>query len=87
LRAQIKDDELPEELKGSDEVRETRKEATQRYVKTRDEDIVDYVCNGERLAREMRYVSETTEAERTGDWPSEPRSTRHQKHGSSTTGA
>ncbi|XP_016837243.1 serine/arginine repetitive matrix protein 2 isoform X2 [Nasonia vitripennis] len=67
---EIKDDELPEGLE--DEAREVRKEASQRYVKTRDEDIVDYVKpNGERLAREMRFVSVTTEAERTGEWPPE----------------
>ncbi|KAJ8668987.1 hypothetical protein QAD02_000246 [Eretmocerus hayati] len=66
---EIKDDELPEGSPLGDEVRETRKEASQRFVKRRDEDLVDYVSpSGERLAREMRFVSETTEAERTGDW-------------------
>ena len=83
--SQIKDDELPEgERDEVDEARETGKEATQRYVKTRDEDIVDYVSNGERVAREMRFVSETTEAERTGDWPTDApglRQPRLHKHG------
>lgn len=50
-------------------------------MKTRDEDIVDYVSGGERIAREMRYVSETTEGERIGDWPPPPSTMRtHRLH-------
>ncbi|CAB0038128.1 unnamed protein product [Trichogramma brassicae] len=75
---EIKDDEAPEDLYDGEAAIEDcgdkelyRKEATQRYLKRRDEDLVDYVSasTGERLGREMRYVSESTEAERTGDWP------------------
>ncbi|KAL7300431.1 hypothetical protein TKK_0006785 [Trichogramma kaykai] len=74
---EIKDDEAPEDyddeaaLEDCGDKELYRKEATQRYLKRRDEDLVDYVSasTGERLGREMRYVSESTEAERTGDWP------------------
>lgn len=30
---------------------------------------MDYVLDGERIGREMRYVSETMEGDRIGDWP------------------
>ncbi|XP_033220354.1 uncharacterized protein LOC117174981 isoform X2 [Belonocnema kinseyi] len=75
---EIKDDELPEDGKigNGDSASETRKECSQRFLKTRDEDIVDYVSGGERIAREMRYVSETTEGERIGDWPPPPTTMR-----------
>lgn len=62
---------------------ETRKEASQRFIKKREEDVVDYVSGGERIAREMRYVAETTEGERIGDWsppPTNMRTTRLHKH-------
>lgn len=45
--------------------------------------MVDYISGGERVAREMRYVAETTEGERIGDWTSSPtamRTTRFHKH-------
>ena len=80
---QIKDDEVPDDGKegDGDSASETRKECSQRFVKTRDEDIVDYVSGGEKIAREMRYVSETTEGERIGDWPPPPTTMRtHRLH-------
>ncbi|XP_043480857.1 homeobox protein 2 isoform X2 [Leptopilina heterotoma] len=79
---EIKDDEVPDGKEGNgDNASETRKESFQRFVKTRDEDIVDYVSGGERIAREMRYVSETTEGERIGDWPPPPSTMRtHRLH-------
>lgn len=83
---QIKDDEAPDD--GSDDVAsERRKESSQRFVKKRDEDVVDYISGGERVAREMRYVAETTEGERVGDWTPSPmavRTTRFHKHSSTT---
>lgn len=81
---QINDDEAPDD--GSDDVApEIRKESSQRFVKKRDEDVVDYISGGERIAREMRYVAETTEGERVGDWTPSPmavRTTRFHKHSS-----
>lgn len=84
---QIKDEPLAEDdssdKKLQDEPSETRKESSQRFLKKRDEDLVDYVSGGEKIAREMRYVSETTEGERIGDWPPPPttmRTTRLHKH-------
>ncbi|XP_076291578.1 chascon isoform X3 [Lasioglossum baleicum] len=70
---EIKDDEVPAEDDASDhlngdEATETKKESSQRFVKRRDEDVVDYISGGERVGREMRYVAETTEGERIGDW-------------------
>lgn len=65
---------------------ERRKESSQRFSKQRDEDVVDYISGGERIAREMRYVAETTEGERIGDWtppsPMAMRTTRFHKHSS-----
>ncbi|XP_015116780.1 muscle M-line assembly protein unc-89 isoform X2 [Diachasma alloeum] len=51
---------------------ETRKESSQRFLKQREEDVVDYVAGGERIGREMRLVAEATEGERSGDWPPPP---------------
>ncbi|XP_033342738.2 chascon [Megalopta genalis] len=70
---EIKDDEVPAKEDASvdlngDEATETRKESSQRFVKRRDEDVVDYISGGEKVGREMRYVAETTEGERIGDW-------------------
>ncbi|XP_031835326.1 chascon isoform X2 [Nomia melanderi] len=68
---EIKDDEVPDDVSddlNGDEATETRKESSQRFVKKRDEDVVDYISGGERVGREMRYVAETTEGERIGDW-------------------
>lgn len=44
---------------------------------------MDYISGGERVGREMRYVAETTEGERIGDWTPSPtamRTTRFHKH-------
>lgn len=79
---EINDDEIPDDGSG-DDVSETRKEGSQRFLKKREEDVVDYVLGGERIAREMRYVAETTEGERIGDWsppPSNMKTTRLHKH-------
>jgi len=80
---QIKDDEVPDDGKNDDEASETKKESSQRYIKKREEDVVDYISAGERVGREMRYVAETTEGERIGDWSPSPtgmRTTRFHKY-------
>ncbi|CAL7940503.1 unnamed protein product [Xylocopa violacea] len=82
---EIKDDEVPDDGSdiNGDDASEKRKESSQRFVKKRDEDVVDYISGGERVAREMRYVAETTEGERIGDWTPSPtamRTTRFHKH-------
>ncbi|XP_071627478.1 uncharacterized protein Chas isoform X1 [Temnothorax longispinosus] len=82
---EIKDDEVPDDGKNDDddEASETKKESSQRYVKKREEDVVDYISAGERVGREMRYVAETTEGERIGDWSPSPtgmRTTRFHKY-------
>ncbi|XP_006614312.1 serine/arginine repetitive matrix protein 2 isoform X2 [Apis dorsata] len=87
---EINDDEVPDEGGASDAngdaASERRKESSQRFSKKRDEDVVDYISGGERVAREMRYVAETTEGERIGDWtppsPMAMRTTRFHKHSS-----
>ncbi|XP_076169395.1 chascon [Ptiloglossa arizonensis] len=81
---EIKDDEVPDDGSDAnvDDASEKRKESSQRFVKKRDEDVVDYISGGERVAREMRYVAETTEGERIGDWTPSPtamRTTRFHK--------
>ncbi|XP_015438829.1 PREDICTED: uncharacterized protein LOC107193830 [Dufourea novaeangliae] len=85
---EIKDDEVPDD-DGSDlnddDATEERKESSHRFVKKRDEDVVDYISGGERVGREMRYVAETTEGERIGDWTPSPtamRTTRFHKRSS-----
>ncbi|CAL1688177.1 unnamed protein product [Lasius platythorax] len=80
---EIKDDEVPDDGENDDDAAETRKEGSQRYVKKREEDVVDYISAGERVGREMRYVAETTEGERIGDWSPSPtgmRTTRFHKY-------
>ncbi|XP_046834749.1 uncharacterized protein LOC124431199 isoform X1 [Vespa crabro] len=80
---EINDDEVPDDGSSVEDVSETRKEGSQRFIKKREEDVVDYVSGGERIAREMRYVAETTEGERIGDWsppPTNMRTTRLHKH-------
>ncbi|XP_012239144.1 uncharacterized protein LOC100746057 [Bombus impatiens] len=82
---EIKDHEVPDEGSdiNGDDASEKKKESSHRFVKKRDEDVVDYISGGERVAREMRYVAETTEGERIGDWTSSPtamRTTRFHKH-------
>ncbi|XP_014468208.1 PREDICTED: uncharacterized protein LOC106741084 [Dinoponera quadriceps] len=80
---EINDDEVPDDGQKDDEASETKKESSQRYVKRREEDVVDYISAGERVGREMRYVAETTEGERIGDWSPSPtgmRTTRLHKY-------
>ncbi|KAL6442360.1 hypothetical protein ACFW04_002537 [Cataglyphis niger] len=80
---EINDDEVPDDGRKDDDVAETKKEGSQRYVKKREEDVVDYISAGERVGREMRYVAETTEGERIGDWTPSPtgmRTTRFHKY-------
>ncbi|XP_019889040.1 uncharacterized protein LOC105284992 isoform X2 [Ooceraea biroi] len=79
---EINDDEVPDDGK-NDDPSETKKESSQKYIKKREEDVVDYISAGERVGREMRYVAETTEGERIGDWSPSPtgmRTTRLHKH-------
>jgi len=90
LPFQINDDEVPDDGKNDDDASETKKESSQRYVKKREwyvkkreEDVVDYISAGERVGREMRYVAETSEGERIGDWSPSPtgmRTTRLHKY-------
>ncbi|XP_020709665.2 uncharacterized protein LOC105688820 isoform X2 [Athalia rosae] len=82
---EVNDDEVPDDgtRNFDDSEQEVRKEGSHRFLKQKDEELVDYVSGGERVAREMRYVSENTEGERTGDWPPVPttmRTTRLHKH-------
>lgn len=81
---EINDDEVPDDGKDDEqEAPETKKESSQKYIKKREEDVVDYISAGERVGREMRYVAETTEGERIGDWSPSPtgmRTTRLHKY-------
>ncbi|XP_063974929.1 serine/arginine repetitive matrix protein 2 isoform X1 [Diachasmimorpha longicaudata] len=67
---EIGDVEAPEGV--GDEPVETRKESSQRFLKQREEDVVDYVAGGERIGRDMKFIAEKTEGERIGDWPPPP---------------
>lgn len=51
-------------------------ESSQRFSKRRDEQEVEYVADGKTIGKEMRYLAETEDIERTGakedasDWDS-----------------
>lgn len=65
---EIKDDELPEDAPEQD----FYKESSQRYLKTRDQEDVDYLADGVKIGHEMRFRTETMEVERHGDDDDEP---------------
>lgn len=60
---EINDDELPEDAPEED----YHKESSQRYLKTRDQEDVDYLADGVKIGHEMRFRTETMEAERHGN--------------------
>ncbi|CAG9767275.1 unnamed protein product [Ceutorhynchus assimilis] len=60
---EVKDDELPSDAPDQD----YHKESSQRYLKTRDQEDVDYVANGKNIGHEMRYKTETMEVDKRGD--------------------
>ncbi|XP_018572946.1 serine/arginine repetitive matrix protein 1-like isoform X3 [Anoplophora glabripennis] len=65
---EVRDDELPE---GSPD-QDLQKESSERYLKTRDQEDVDYVADGVNIGHEMRFKTETMEVERRGDGVDEP---------------
>ena len=52
------------------DVDEEVKEKTTRFVKTKDQEFVDYLADGVKVGTEMRYNAETTEGTREGEWDS-----------------
>ncbi|XP_019758899.2 uncharacterized protein LOC109536892 isoform X3 [Dendroctonus ponderosae] len=60
---EVNDDELPND--GPDQ--DYRKESSQRYLKTREQEDVDYVANGKNVGHEMKYKTETMEVDKRGD--------------------
>jgi hypothetical protein len=60
---EVKDDELP----GDAPEQDFYKESSQRYLKTRDQEDVDYLADGVKIGHEMRFRTETMEVERRGD--------------------
>ncbi|XP_074102907.1 chascon isoform X2 [Cotesia typhae] len=65
----------------NDEIpREIKKESSQKFFKQRDENIVDYLLNGEKIAREQRFISEITEGDRIGDFDENIRTTLNRKN-------
>ncbi|XP_060522490.1 serine/arginine repetitive matrix protein 1 isoform X2 [Cylas formicarius] len=65
---EVRDDELPEDAPEQN----FRKESSQRYVKTREQEDVDYLSGGKNIGHEMRYKTETMEVEKRGDGVDEP---------------
>lgn len=61
---ELNDDELPENVPIP---KDFQKETTQRYLKTRDQEDVDYIADGVNIGHEMRFKTETMEVERRGD--------------------
>ncbi|CAH1110023.1 unnamed protein product [Psylliodes chrysocephalus] len=65
---EVKDEELPD-----DELDQNfQKESSQRYLKTREQEDVDYIADGVNIGHEMRFKTETMEADRRGDGVDEP---------------
>ncbi|XP_030754158.1 uncharacterized protein LOC115880955 isoform X3 [Sitophilus oryzae] len=60
---EVDDDELPLDAPESD----FHKESSQRYLKTREQEDVDYLANGKNVGHEMRYKTETMEVDKRGD--------------------
>lgn len=65
---EIRDKEEPDDEKGGhSEEEETRQESSHRFVKTKDQDLVEYIADGVKIGEEMKYVAENVEGERHGD--------------------
>ncbi|VEN48792.1 unnamed protein product, partial [Callosobruchus maculatus] len=65
---ETKDDELSDDEPDVN----LHKESSERYLKTREQEDVDYVENGVNVGHEMRFKTETLEVERRGDGVDEP---------------
>ncbi|KAG5889314.1 hypothetical protein JTB14_019095 [Gonioctena quinquepunctata] len=65
---EVKDDELPPDAPDQN----FQKESSQKYLKTREQEDVDYVADGVNIGHEMRFKTETMEVERRGDGVDEP---------------
>jgi hypothetical protein len=64
---EVLDKEEPDESGGHSEEEETRRESSHRFVKSKDQDLVEYIADGVKIGEEMRYVAENVEGERHGD--------------------
>jgi hypothetical protein len=64
---EVLDKEEPDETGGHSEEEETRRESSHRFVKSKDQDLVEYIADGVKIGEEMRYVAENVEGERHGD--------------------
>ncbi|XP_066153463.1 serine/arginine repetitive matrix protein 1 isoform X3 [Euwallacea fornicatus] len=60
---EVDDDELPEDALEQD----YHKETSQRYLKTREQEDVDYLANGRSVGHEMKYKTETMEIDKRGE--------------------
>ncbi|KAL1497205.1 hypothetical protein ABEB36_008202 [Hypothenemus hampei] len=60
---EVDDDDLPEDAPDQN----YHKESTQRYLKTREQEDVDYLSNGKNIKHEMKYKTETMEIDKRGD--------------------
>ncbi|XP_050512270.1 uncharacterized protein LOC114328063 isoform X4 [Diabrotica virgifera virgifera] len=65
---EVNDDELPDDEPDQN----FQKESSQRYVKTKEQEDVDYIADGVNIGHEMRFKTETMEADRRGDGIDEP---------------
>ncbi|PNF16651.1 hypothetical protein B7P43_G06437 [Cryptotermes secundus] len=64
---EVRDKEEPDETGSHSEEEETRRESSHRFVKSKDQDLVEYIADGVKIGEEMRYVAENLEGERHGD--------------------
>ncbi|GLV33879.1 chascon [Carabus blaptoides fortunei] len=65
---EVKDEDLPIDEPDSN----TLVENSQRYQKTKDQELVEYLADGVKIGQEMRYQAETMEGERHGDGLEDP---------------
>lgn len=47
--------------------RETLRESSHRYAKTKDQELVEYLADGEKIGEQMRYEAVNEEGDRLGD--------------------
>lgn len=48
-------------------LRESLRESSHRYAKTKDQELVEYLADGEKIGEQMRYEAVNEEGDRTGD--------------------
>lgn len=64
---EVNNEEEPDDRSGSEEAHEEHKESSEHYTKSKDQELVEYLADGVKIGREMRYEAENVEGGRHGD--------------------